>query len=419
MRRFLVLLAAFDVSSAAGATSLRAQTSLTLEGALREAHAANAELPLAAFETRIGEAQLRDARSARGPRFSIDGDVHGGAPVRYAGSDSRLQLVAQQPIYDGGALSAAVGVARAGVGARLARYRVVEKDLDLEVRIEFAGLLQLDTVIVMRRLGLARLETYLSAIESRRAAGEGVTADLLKTRVQIGDAEASLAEAERRRGEAGREFNELLGREPDAPLVLVPLPDPVAPPDTIPENWSNLPDVHQAEAEIAGARSIMALIAAERRPHLALELNAGTQSGFLTSGSGINNGEGQGVEFLFSLSWPLFDLSGFGARRAQARLGAEQAAQAAIAVRRRVQLAWSQARADLAARYREVQLRAHTAAIAEDSYLASESLYRGGGTTALDVLEAYATWMTANEAAAEAVFNHRVAEAKVVRWGTP
>ena len=415
----VLLLAALDLSCAARARSLPAQEPLTLDSALREAHAANAELPLAAFDTRIAEAQLRQARGVLGPRFSIDGDVHGGTPARYAGYDHRLQLLAQQPIYDGGALTAGVGVARAELGERLARYRIAEKDLDLEVRMDFAELLQLDTVIVMRRLGLARLETYVSAIESRRAAGEGVTADLLKTQVQIGDAAASLGEAERSRAQAGWAFNDLLGREPEAPLVLGGLPLPVAPPDTIPETWSSLPEVHQAEAAIAGAQATAALVAAERRPHLAMELNGGTQSEFSTMGSGINNGQGQGVEFLISLSWPLFDLGAFGASREQARLGTELARQSAVAVRRQARLAWSQARADLAARYREVQTRVRTAATAEDSYLASESLYRGGGTTALDVLEAYATWIAANEAAADAVFNHRVAEARVVRWGTP
>jgi outer membrane protein TolC len=125
------------------------------------------------------------------------------------------------------------------------------------------------------------------------------------------------------------------------------------------------------------------------------------------------------VEFLISLSWPLFDVGSYRARRAQARLVTERSLQVGVAVRRQVRLAWLQAKAELAARYREVQVRLRTAAIAEDSYLASESLYRGGGATALDVLEAYATWIATNEAAAEAVFNHRVAEAQLVRWGTP
>jgi outer membrane protein TolC len=419
VRYTILLLAALGVPSAARPTSLRAQQPLTLEDALREAHAANAQLPLAAFDTRIGEAQLREARSSRGPRFSIDGDLHGGSPARYAGSDGRLQVLAQQPIYDGGALAAAVGVARAGVGERLARYRIAEKDLDLEVRFGFADLLQLDTVIAMRRLGLARLETYLAAIAARRAAGEGVAADLLKTRVQLGDAEVSLGEAERRRNQTGRAVNDLLGRDPDAPLVLVALPAPVAPPDTVAETWSSAPEVRQAEAEVAVAQSTVALVAAERRPHLAMELNTGTQPAFRTFGTGINNGQGQGVEFLISLSWPLFDLGGYRARREQGRLVTERARQSEVAARRQVRLAWSLARAELAARYREVQARIRTAALAEDSYLTSESLYRGGGATTLDVLEAYATWIAANEAAAEAVFNYRVAEAQLVRWGTP
>lgn len=418
MRPIVVLLAALAGPFAAPAASA-VQSPLTLEDALREANAANAQLPLAALEYRSWEAQLREARAARGPRISIDGDLHGGTPAGYAGPDGRLQLLAQQPLYDGGALAAGVRVARAGLEGRRAAYRMAEKDLDFNVRVAFATVLQLDTVIALRRLGLDRLETYLSSVQARAAAGEGVGTDLLKTRVTLGDAEASLGDAERQRLEAAQSLNDLLGRDPDSSLVLAALPAPLAPPDSVPETWTDAPEVRQAESERAAAAARLALASSERRPHLDLELNGGTQPRWGAGGNGINNGEGQGFEFLISLSWPLFDLGGYRARTEQARLGTESARRAEVAARRQVRLAWAEARAELRARYREVQARARTAGLALDSYLASESLYRGGGTTALDVLEAYSAWVDADEAVAQAVFNHRVAEAQLIRWGTP
>jgi outer membrane protein TolC len=312
-----------------------------------------------------------------------------------------------------------VAVLRAESEAGQARYRIAEKDLDVQVRVGFATVLELDTAIAVRREGVVRLRTYRAAIQARLAAGEGVAADLLRTRVQIGDAEANLADAVRLRDQARLALNDLLSRDPGAPLELEPLPPPTAPPDSIPETWSVAPDVRQAEAEAAAARSGVALITADRRPHLDLEVNAGAQPAFGTFGTGINNGQGWGTELLLSLNWPLFDAGGYRARRDQARLRVDQTVRADVAVRRQARLAWSQARVELVARYREVETRTRTAAIAEDSYLAAQSLYRGGGATALDVLEAYATWVTASEAVAEAVFSYHVAEAQLVRWGTP
>lgn len=402
-----------------GGAPAAAQTPVTLADALHEAHGANARLPVAALDARIGAAAVREARAALGPRVGLDGDLHGGTPARYAGADGRLQLVADQPLYAGGALRAGVGVARAAADAGQARFRQAEKDVDLEVRIAFAQLLQLDTVIAVRREGVSRLESYLAVVEARRAAGEGVGGDLLRTRVELGLATADLADATRQRDQARLVLNDLMGRDPDGPLTPAPLPNAEAPPDSIPEGWAGVPEVRQAEAQQAMARSVVALIAADRRLHVDLSLNAGTQPAFGSFGNGINNGQGQGAEFLLSFSWPLLDAGGFGARRDAARLGLEQADAGALAVQRQVRLAWSAARVELEARYMEVQTRSRTAQAALDSYLLSESLYRGGGTTALDVLDAYATWISASEATAAAVFAYRVATAQLERWGAP
>ena len=413
-------LVALLLLGAARYAPLGAQAPLTLEDALREAHAANAQLPLAAFETRIASAALQEARGALGPRFSLDGDLHGGSPAAYAANDGRLQLLVEQPIYDGGALRAGVAMQRALAGASQARYRQAEKDLDFAVRVGFAQLLELDSVVAVRREGIARLQSYRAAIEARRAAGEGVSGDLLRAQVQLGQAEADLVDASRQSDLARLGLNDLLGRDPNAPLTLAEGAVPSAPPpDTVAGSWSGAPEVRQAEAQVAAARSGTALAAAERRPQLDLAVNAGTQSSFGTSGGAFNNGQGQGVEFLLSFSWPLLDAGGYRGRRDQARLRLAEAQAGEVAARRQARLAWAAARAELAARYGEVETRRRTVATALDSYLSSQSLYRGGAATALEVLDAYGTWIAASEAVAGAVLSYRVAAAQLERWGAP
>ena len=419
MQRPLLLLVALALSGLP-LPPLHAQATLNLEDALREAHAANARLPLAAFESRIASAALREARGALGPRLSLDGDLHGGSPAAYAANDGRLQLLAEQPIYTGGALRAGVAVQRALASVSAARYEQAEKDLDFDVRVGFAQLLELDSILAVRSEGIARLESYRAAIEARRAAGEGVSGDLLRTMVQLGAAEADQADAARQRDLARLALNDLLGRDPNAPLALDAGGGLSAPPaDTVGEPWSGAPEVRQAQAELSAAQSGTGLVAAERRPQLELAVNAGTQPAFGSSESAFNNGRGQGVELLLSLSWPLLDAGGYQARRDQARLRVTEAQAGEVAARRQARLAWTAARAERDARYREVDTRRRTAATALDSYLSSLSLYRGGAATALEVLDAYTTWVSASEAVAGAVFASRVAEAQLVRWGQP
>jgi outer membrane protein TolC len=399
-----------------------AQEPLSLEDALREARAANAGLPVAHFDTLLARARVREARGALGPHVGVDGDVHAGTPQAYTGNDGRVQLIADQTLYAGGGLRAGVRMTEAQARAAGARYRVAEKDVELEVRSRFSGFLRIDEELALRREGIARLNTYLAGIQARLAAGQGVAEDLAKTRVRLGAETADLADAERRLDEARLELNDLLGRAPDATLTLAPLPPPAAlTPDSSAESWDVAPDIRSANAEVDAAAAGVAVARAARRPHLSVNADAGVEPLFpgTDSGTGLNTGQGWGMEVTLSLSLPLWDAGATRARVVQAQLGADQARQVATVVTRQARLQWLRAGWALASLYHQVEARRRNVPIAQDSYLQAQSLYRGGAATALDVLDAYAAWIEASEAAADAVLSYRLAAAQLVRWGTP
>ncbi len=398
-----------------------AQQPLTLEEALREARAANATLPLARFDTLIAAARLREARGVLWPRLGAEGDVHAGTPRSYTGNDGRIVMVADAPLYDGGALRAGARVAAASARTAGARYRMAEKDLDFAVRARYAEFLKIEDELGFRRAGIARLESYLAGIEARRAAGQGVADDVLKTRVRLGAAQADLEDAMRRLDAVRLELNDLLGRDPAAPLALAPLPPPAPPPDSTGEPWTAVPDVRAAEAAAEAAAAALGVARAGRLPHLVLAADAGALPLFPGSqvGTGLNNGQGWGMEVTLSLTWPWWDAGVYRARLEQARFGAEQARQALTAAQRAARLEWRRALAELAGLYREVRLREENVPAARDSYLRAESLYRGGAATALDVLDAFTQWLDASAAAADATLAYRLAAARLARWGTP
>src|SRR5262249_17674506 len=200
----LVIAAAASVwFSAAGL----GQTPLTLEEALRIAHQANARLPLPSFEVSSARERLAIAVADKWLRIAVEGDflyapASGYDPVLTNLGEARLQVVARQPIFAGGALKAGVERADADLAAASARYRIAEKDLDLEVRSRFAEWLAARAETDVRREGIERLSTYRTSLKSRQAAGQGVAADVLKTEVRIAFEEAALADAEQRLDEA-------------------------------------------------------------------------------------------------------------------------------------------------------------------------------------------------------------------------
>jgi outer membrane protein len=404
------------------AAQAASQEPLRIEDALREARTANASLPVAHSDSLIARARVREARAAFGPRFSVDGDVHAGTPIAYTGNDGRLQLVVDQTLFAGGGLRAGVRVAEAQARAAGARYRIAEKDVELEVRTRYSEFLRIEEELAFRREGIARLNTYLSGIQARHAAGQGVADDLAKTRVRLGAETADLADAERRLDEARLELNDLLGRVPDAPLVLSPLAPPAElPPDSVAETWAVGPDVRSADADVDAAVARITVARAAGRPHLSVNADAGVEPLFpgTETGTGLNTGQGWGMEVTLSLSFPFWDGGANRARVVQAQIGDVHARQVATVTRRKARLEWLRARAALASLYRQVEARRRNVPIAQDSYLQAQSLYRGGAATALGVLDAYSAWFEASQAAADAVLNYRIAEAQFIRWGTP
>lgn len=400
---------------------IAAQQPLTLDAALREADSANALLPVARSGVAAAGERVRAAEGRLWPSLSVEGDLHDGTPSAYAAGDARLQFVADQVIYDGGALRAGVRSLRAQARSAHARYRVAQKDLDLAVRSRFSELLMIQDELAIRREGIARLQTYLTGVQARQAAGQGVAGDVLRTRARLGAEQANVTDTERRLADARLELNDLLGRDPAAPLALAPLPPPTPPPTDSIGLWTDVPDVHQAVADYDAAVAAVGIAQAGRRPALALSANAGAQPllGGTTSGAVLNTGSGLGLEVTLSLAWPVWDRGVYRAHLAEARINAEQAGQVETAVRRQARLAWQRALENLRHAYDEVTTRAATVPVARDSYLQAQSLYRGGGATALEVLDAYSSWIDASNAYSGAVLTYRLAEAQVQRWSTP
>jgi outer membrane protein len=394
---------------------------LTLEQALAEARRANAVLPVVRLDADGADAAIREARGRRYPALAFDGDLHMGTPSHYASGDARAQLVAEVPVFDGGRLRAGVDRSLAAANAAHAGVHQAERDLDRDVRARFAECLEAEAEVAFREAGLARLDTYLSIIGARHASGQGLASDRAKTLVRLGEGRAAIADAERRVFEAKLELNDLLGRVPDAPLALEPPSTPIAAPlAPALEPWGEAPELAAAAASVAEAGAARDEVHADRWPTVSLLANAGAQPLVGHSDEALlNNGQGWGAEFVLLFHLPLWDAGVYRSRVAQADLAEKAAKQRVVATQRGVRLAWQRAAAQLGALLREVAIRAGTIDSARDAYLQSESLYRGGVGTALDVLESYDAWTSASQAHAEAELRYRLAEADLLRWQNP
>ncbi|HEY7876735.1 MAG TPA: TolC family protein [Gemmatimonadaceae bacterium] len=394
---------------------------MTLADALQDAQAANARLPLAALGVTFAQTQVRETQASRWPTLSLQGSASAGAPLAYTTSQGQLQVVGDEILSSGGFRRATLRAARFGVQAAGAGYRIAQKDVDLDVRLLFAEFQKAQEEIEFRVQGIDRLRSYLAQVQARRAAGQPVGSDVLTIQVRLGTEEATLTDAQRALDDARLDLNDLMGRNPRAPLAIVPLPAPSPPASEADSAWSVVPELRQAAASRAAAEALIAAARSERRPQLALSANLGVLPVFADSdaGTGLNSGSGFGGAVVLSLSWPFWDAGVFGARLERAQLQAQQARDSERLARRQARLAWQHAAAQRSHIYDEVQTWGRNVPLARDAYVQTTSMYYGGVATALEVLDAFAAWINASESYTDAVLRFREADANALRWGTP
>lgn len=408
-------------------TSAAAQAALSLDDVLREAHAANARLPVRAYELTIASERASEAQAERWLKVALEGDfvyapANGYDPAFTNLGEARLQAVAHQPIYAGGALKAGVARAQADVEAANARYRIEEKDLELEVRSRFAELVAARAEIRVRRESRERLDSYRSLLRGRQASGQGVAADVRKTEVRIALEDAGVADAEQKEEEARLDLNGLMGRDPALPLEILAPDTPDAPPSETAAGWESAPEIAAAGAEARAAEAEAEIAHAERRPHVSL----GGDLGFWTSDTTHLDSDfwdriwrDRGYSFGLVLSVPLWDTGAIKARVAQADLALRQSRAALEADRRDARLAYAQASAAARNFYRQIEILSRAVPDARDSYLEMESRYRGGAATSLEVLDASEAAVEASVRLIDVTARYRVARAVAARWSTP
>jgi outer membrane protein TolC len=426
MRAVLLTLLLLPAPVAWGAP---AEARLTLDQVLVAARAANARLPVAQQDVKAAQARERAAAGQLLPQIAVESDVlvaAGGSTYGGTGGfpgDDRLQLVARQPLFQGGELQARESQARAGVQSARASYRAAEKDLEVNVRSLFATAIEAQAELEFRQVGLERLHTYLAGVRARRAAGEGAVTDLLKTQTRVADEEANVADVQRQLDDARLQLNELMGQDPLAALELAAPPDPSTPPTLDGSGWDTVPELVQARAELESAAAGIDVVRAGRLPHAAVQADAGLLGPGFSAGTSANFGSrlrsDLGVSLTLSVTWPILDFGIYGGHREEAAALEIQAERRVAEQSRFARLEWARARTQLTNLYRVIEARRRALPIARDTYLGAESLYRGGSSTALEVLDAYAALIDASRLHAQAVLAYRQAEAQAIRWGTP
>jgi len=276
-------------------------TPLTLDAALAYARQNSPRLSAQRQGVTTEQAGIAGARAERLPRLTLGGaarassqatetamgfpltqlaDIPENQPFRkeHLNADIRATL----PLYSGGRIGAAVGLARAQRDLAQVGVHDLERSLDFEVTSAYANLVQLDRDIEAARESVNALTEGRRVVAQMLNEGKVARVDLLKVDTRLADVQDTAIEFKNAREiEAGR-FNALLGSAIDTPVTVE---------TTLPRSSSefSLDQVAQlahtgnsqyqiAKAQVSIAERSVAVARAAQRPSLSLAADLRGQS---------------------------------------------------------------------------------------------------------------------------------------------
>jgi outer membrane protein TolC len=398
VRSLLVLIV---VIAPAYAQSPIVQTSLSLEQCLKLARERNATLRIAKTGSRLAGLVRDEFNTTTLPRvgfrsgasYAPSSHSFGYDPVISNQGELSAQIGIEQTLYDGGVRSLRSDQLRLDIERMAIGERIADRDLVNAVKAAFIEALRIAEEAFLRRQSVRQLEDYLSIVERRVAAGSGTQTDLLKTRIQLANANVELGKSNVASHAAGWALSEVMGL--DELVGIAGNFDSLG--GTTAKAWNTIPcpapeasfEARTAELEIRQMTLEAEIAGHERYPKLSVVGDAG----LMTSVENLRLPKEDrygiiGYQVGMALEVPLFNWGGTELRREE-RLLAADTLRYQLEMRRR-SLRREAERTLLAALQAERNLdtlRANVAS-AEDNFLLTQSSYAGGGSLSIEVLNA-------------------------------
>lgn len=399
-----------------------ASDSLSLDDCLRLARENNPRSLASANAVESADLASGELRAQSLPQLKYRGTLEYSPSSKRLGYDPALtnggqigsQLVVEQTLYDGGKH----GLARkkAELESLRARKEAQLNGLDLvfEVSQAFTEVLRLQEEAALKRVGQARLHEYLGLVERMHTGGQAGYTDVLKSRIQVSEAEAAARQTEVDLRTARFSLAGLIGKaiedEVAAKGALDSASAPAALDTSANAEWDlGRLDLQGAELDVDASRG-------EWKPTLAASVDAG----LLTSFENLDQPSSDrspmlGASAGLHLDWPLF---AWGLRRIHIReqqLGAESARwrwqmqrRALLTDYQKTLMLWS-----AAGEHRDA-LRSNLSA-ARDNFMLTKSKYAAGNGLASEVLDAEKLWIDTESSLLQAEADLRNLAAKLDR----
>jgi outer membrane protein TolC len=164
--------------------------------------------------TRLGEA----------PSLDLEAGIFAPQALSIEMSDDNMynaQAVVQQPLFTGGKISSLNKQAKNNLEAAKYNYEGAKQNLILLVKEAYFGILAVEKFKKVSQDAVAQMKAHLETVKGLYNAGTVANIDLLRTEVQLANAEQALIKAENGVELSKSSFNTILGRDLNLPVEVV------------------------------------------------------------------------------------------------------------------------------------------------------------------------------------------------------
>ena len=410
MRAVLAALAACGILSAG--TALAAPVELTLEDSVNLALENNPQVKIAMLDEMKAEASLDEAEANRG--FTL-GYVHNAGRSKMEGFTAENSfsngLTLSLPLYTGGRLENAIDAAEIALESAKLGVNDTRQQLRMDTTNSYYSILQAQNQVTIYQQTVESLEEHLRNVKAQYHVGTVAKSDVLRSEVELADAQQGLIKAENARDLSVSNFNNVVGLPLDTDvrvteelgyekydLVLA---------DCIAYALEHRADGKQAQLAIDAAEEYKSIAKSGYRP----SITASASNGW--SDSDFPGTEDESWQIGAKLSWNIFDM---GATKAQVRqadadllTAKELARQKLDAIQLEVRMAYLDVH--------EAEKRIHTSQVsvdkAEEDLKIAHVRYRAGVGTNLDVMDAQVALTTAKMNYVQSLYDYNTSKAEL------
>lgn len=323
--------------------------------------------------------------------------------------DNKISLV--YPIYTGGKTEGLIEQAKLNLQIMDLDVEKVRQQVRLDATTAYFKLLQTRNLMELNRESVDRLAAHLANVKLKHQAGTVAKTDVLRSEVELADAEQSLIRAENNHQLALASLNHVLGLPLDAEIavkeVLSYKTAVVVLPDCVEYALKHRLEVGQAKASVAAAGQSVNIAASGYRPTVTA-----------TAATGWNDEDFPGMH---NHNWSIgitANYSIFDSGLTKSKVKQADAAVAAASAQERntrdsVELEVRQAYLNLKEAEKRIATNQVAVGKAEEDYQIAQVRYRSGVGTNLDVIDAQVALTQAKTNHVQALYDHNVSRAQL------